>query len=229
MSGAEHRLVELAPRDAVAVLAAVRALVLADEIETFLGDCTHPLDVRPILHVEDRAHMQAAHRRVRVPGAARSVALEDRIESLGIVRQVLERHGGVLDEGDRFAVAFHRHHDVEARFAHFGDRSLERGLCGPDHAMREAEIAHEFLEPRELRKQRLVLDAMELDDQEALEARRSPCGRSCCGRSGCRGQGRSSCDRRAQPLRGRERQYDASPPSLRGTKETGRRPTLSGV
>ena len=94
--------------------------------------------------------MQAADGSVGVPGSARAVALEDGVETLGIVRQVVERHRGVFNERDRFAVAFHGHHDVEAGLANLGDLRLEARLGGADHAVREAEIAHEVLEPREL-------------------------------------------------------------------------------
>ena len=45
---------------------------------------------------------------------------------------------------------------------------LEVRLGGADHAVREAEIAHERLEPCELSKQRLILLSMEFDDQQAL-------------------------------------------------------------
>ena len=44
---AEHALVELRARDAVAVLAGVRALEAADELEGLLGDRAHRPDVRP--------------------------------------------------------------------------------------------------------------------------------------------------------------------------------------
>jgi hypothetical protein len=58
--------------------------------------------------------------------------------------EMLERHRAVLDERDRFPVAFHRHHDVEARLAHFPDVALERGVGDLDDAARKAEIAHEL-------------------------------------------------------------------------------------
>src|ERR1700693_3827900 len=102
-----------------------------------------------------------------IPGPPRAMALEDRVESLGIVSQILDGHGGVLNEGDRFAVALHRHHDVEARLAHFGDLRLEIRLDGATHAVRKAQIAHKALKPCELRKQRLILEPMKFDDQEA--------------------------------------------------------------
>ena len=70
-------------------------------------------------HVEDRPHVQRADRGVRVPGAARAVLLEHLREAVGVLGEVLERHRAVLDEGHRLAVALHRHHDVEARLAHF--------------------------------------------------------------------------------------------------------------
>ena len=73
---AEHELVEFRAHDAVAVLAGMRALVVAHHREGFLGDGAHRLHVLLLAQVQHRAHMQAADRGVRVPGAARAVLLE---------------------------------------------------------------------------------------------------------------------------------------------------------
>ena len=70
--------------------------------------------------------MQRADRGVRVPGAARAVLGEHLGQALRVVGEVLQRHGAVLDEGDRLAVALHGHHDVEPGLAHFPQRRLRR-------------------------------------------------------------------------------------------------------
>jgi hypothetical protein len=66
---AEHLLVELGARDAVAMLAGMRALVVAHQREGLLGDGPHRRHVLVELEVEHRAHMQAADRGMGIPGA----------------------------------------------------------------------------------------------------------------------------------------------------------------
>ena len=70
---------------------------------------------------------------------------------------MLQRHGAILDEGDRFALLLHRHHDVEAGGAQFGDRRLQLQI-GHRHdaalviaaaAEAVAEIAHHVLQRRD--------------------------------------------------------------------------------
>ena len=88
---AEHRLVELGAHQPVAVLARMRALVFADHRERLLGDRPHLSDFELLLDVEHRAHMQAADRGVRVPGAVGAVLFEDPGQPLGVVGKVFER------------------------------------------------------------------------------------------------------------------------------------------
>ncbi len=172
---AEHELVEFGAHDAVAVLAGMRALVVAHHREGFLGDGAHRLHVLLLPQVQHRAHVQAADRGVRVPGAARAVLLEHLREALRVVREVDQRHRAVLDEGDRLPLLLHRHHDVEAGGAHVGDRGLQRRIGHLDHTApfgavlveAEAEIAHrggEILQPALV----LHLALVELDQQDRL-------------------------------------------------------------
>ncbi len=130
---AEHGLVELAAHDAVAVLARVRALELAHHGEGFLGDGAHGGHVLVQAQIEHRAHVQAAFGGMGVPGAARAVAGETGGQALGIFGQVLQRHGAVLDKGDRLGLVLHRHHDVQARGAQIGDGGLQAQLIDIDH------------------------------------------------------------------------------------------------
>ena len=115
---AEHRLVELGAHQPVAVLARMRALVLADHRKRFLGDRPHLLDLELLLDVQHRADMQAADRGVGVPGAVGAVLFEDPGQPLGVFGEVFEAHRAIFEKRDRFAVALHRHHDVEALRAH---------------------------------------------------------------------------------------------------------------
>ena len=144
--GAEHRLVELAAHDAVAVLAGVRAPVPADHLEAFLRDRPHGARAFGGLQVDDGAHVQGAHRGMRVPGAAGAVAGEDFVEAAGVLGEVFQAHRAVLDERDRLPVALHRHHDVQARLAHLPDRALERRLHRLHHRAGEAQVRHPLAE-----------------------------------------------------------------------------------
>ncbi len=159
------------PRDpfaaaqAVAVLAAVRALVAAHERRRLLGDRAH-LRRAVAPHVEDRPHVQRADRRVRVPGAARSVAREHLGQRVGVVGEVRERHRAVLDEADRLAVALQAHHDVEAGLPHLPEALLRAVVGHLDDASRQAQVAHQRDEMRELRDERRLRVAGELDQQD---------------------------------------------------------------
>ena len=165
---AEHRLVELGAHQAVAVLAGMGALVGAHHGERFLGDRAHRLDVLLLLQIEDRPHVQAADRGVRVPGAARAVPGEQLGQPRGVVGQVLERHRAVLDERHRFAGALHRHDDVEPGLAYLPDPALGGGLGRLDHRAPKAEIGHQLAQTAQLSDLRLWLVAGELDQQESI-------------------------------------------------------------
>ena len=64
---------EFRAHDAVAVLAGMRAFVFAHHREGVLGDGAHGAHVLVEPQIEHRAHVQAADRGVRIPGAARAI------------------------------------------------------------------------------------------------------------------------------------------------------------
>ena len=105
---------------------------------------------------------------MRVPGALGAVLVEHGGQALGVVGQMLERHRAVLDEGDGFAVALHAHHDVEAGFAHLPDRFLLARVGHLDDGLRQAEIAHQFLEPVEAAQIFGLIVLGELDEQQRI-------------------------------------------------------------
>ena len=150
------------------MLARVRALVLLDHRERLLGDGAHGPGVFLQLEIEHGAHVQAADGGVRIPGALGAVLAEDGGEALGVVGEVLERYGAVLDEGDGFALALHRHHDVEARGAHLPYGLLAGSVRDLDHALRVAEIAHQLVEPVEAAQVLRLLVLGELDEQQRV-------------------------------------------------------------
>ena len=117
-AGAKHRLVEFAAHDAVAMLAAVRAFVFAHQGEAFLGHRAHGA-------TSAGSFMLSTGRTCRQPteACAYQVPLvpwraNTSFSLFGVVGEVLQVDRAVLDEGDRFAVALHRHHDVQPGLAH---------------------------------------------------------------------------------------------------------------
>ncbi len=165
---AEERFDEFRARETVAVLARVGAVVAAHQLRGLLRDGAHPGDVAAELHVEDRAHVQAADRGVGVPRAAGAVLGEHLGDGVGVVGEVFERHRAILDEGDRLRVALHRHHDVEAGLADLPDGALARRLHHLDHRAGEAVVAHAGVEAPEVALERREVVARELRQQQAV-------------------------------------------------------------
>ena len=88
--------------------------------------------------------MQATDRGMRIPGALGTVFVEYLRQTVGVFSQMLQRHRAVFDEGHRFAVALHRHHDVEPGLAHFPEFALHGRVNDFDHAARQAAIRHQL-------------------------------------------------------------------------------------
>ena len=170
----EHEFMKFGTDDAVAMFARVRAFVFLHHGERLLGDGAHGLDVLLLPQIEHRPHMQTAGAGMRVPGTARAVLLENPRQPRGVVRKVIERHRAVLDEGYRLPLVLHRHHDVEARGAHLGDRRLQRGVEHIDHAApmlaglvpAETEIAHHIMQTGKAADILLLIRLAELDQQD---------------------------------------------------------------
>ena len=167
-SPAVHRLVEFGTGDAVAVLARMRALVFAHQREGFLGDRPHLGRAGRVFQVDDRAHVQTALGGMGIPGAFGAVLVKDLGEALGIVGQIGQGHRAVLDEGDRLTVALHRHHDIQPGLAHAPDLALLGGRKRFDHAVRIAEIAHQFDQLRQMRALFVEVVAGEFHQQHGL-------------------------------------------------------------
>ena len=123
---AEHLLVECAAHQAVAVLARQRAAELQHQIGDVVGNRLELRHAGRGLEVDDRAHVQAADRGVRVDAGDGAVAGDQLLEARDVVAQPLGRHRGVLDERDRLGVALHRHRQPERRLAHVPHPRLRR-------------------------------------------------------------------------------------------------------
>ncbi len=151
--------------EAVAVLAGKRPFVFAHHGARLLGDRAHLR--RPVTaQVEDRPHVQRADRRVRIPRAARAVPREHLRQPVDVLGQMLERHGAILDERDRLAVALQAHHDVEPGLAHVPQRLLRAGIRHFDHAARQAELAHQGDQILQAAQRSVARLADEFDEQD---------------------------------------------------------------
>ncbi len=107
-------------------------------------------------------------------------------EAVGVIGEVFEPHGAILEKGDRFPVALHRHHDVEAGCAHFPDRLLKGGVDRLDDGAREAEIAHQFDERLEAPQVFRRVVAGELGQQDRRRLALDEAVDDWRGTSGCR-------------------------------------------
>ncbi len=89
-------------------------------------------------------------------------------QPVGVLREVFERYCTVLDEGHRFSVALHRHHDVEPGFAHFPDFLLQRRIRNLRHCAGMPEIAHHLCQALQLCNRRVPVLAREFHQQNCL-------------------------------------------------------------
>ncbi len=112
--------------------------------------------------------MQAADRGVGVERPLGAVLAEDLGELVGVLGQVLERHGAVLDEGHGLPVALHRHHDVEPRLSHFPQVLLRAGLQQLHDAAGEAQVRHELREALHAPHLLVAIVAGELHQQDRV-------------------------------------------------------------
>ena len=105
---------------------------------------------------------------MRVPRAARAVLREHLRQAIDVVGEMRQRHRAVLDEGHRLAVALHAHHDVEPGLAHVPQRFLRVRVGHRHDTARQAVVAHQLDELRELRHCLVARVADELDQQDRV-------------------------------------------------------------
>ena len=127
----------------VAVFARIGTLVFAHQLRCFLGNRAHLYGTIGF-HIEDRPHMQAADRGMCIPGAFGAVFLKYLGQASRVFSKVRQRHRAVFDKTNRFAVALHRHHDIEAGLAHFPNRLLQIGIGDFHHTARKSQVSHEL-------------------------------------------------------------------------------------
>ena len=112
--------------------------------------------------------MQAADRSMRIPSALGAMLGENLIQLFGVIGQIIQPHRAIFNEGNRFPIPLHGHHDIEARFAHLGNRGLEARIRRAHHLAGMAQIRHHFVKPRQIAQQRAIFLAVEFHNQQAI-------------------------------------------------------------
>ena len=102
---AEDAPVELAAHESVAVLAAVHAAVLRDEVAHLVGHGAQRLDRPGAGEVHERTDVQASRRGVSIEAGAQPVAREQLGEARRVLGEVRRIHRRVLDERQRALAA----------------------------------------------------------------------------------------------------------------------------
>ena len=126
--GAIECLIEPTAHTAVAVFAGERAAVGAQQFRRELGDGAHLLHFRRLLDVDQRADVEAAGAGVGVIGHAHAQVATERLDARDVGGQVLRRHRGVLDKGQRLPFPAHAHQQAEAHLAQAPDVGLARAV-----------------------------------------------------------------------------------------------------
>ena len=159
---------EFGPHNAITMFAGMAALVFPHQGEAFLGNGAHFRDICAVLHVQHGAHMQAAHGCVRIPGALGAMLGENLIQLFGVIRQIIQTDRAIFNEGNRFPIALHGHHDIEASFTHLSNRCLKACISGAHHLAGMAQIRHHFIKPGQIPHQRAIFLAVEFHNQQAI-------------------------------------------------------------
>ncbi len=150
---AEQVPVELAAGQAVAVLGGVGAAELGDQVADLLGNGAHLRDLLRTGEVDERAHVQAAHRRVAVEPGAHAVPLEHLGEPLAVLGEPGRVDGRVLDERGRpVGPAARGHQQPEAGLADLEQGGLLGGGLGAQRVVAVPVALPQRGEPVQLRR-----------------------------------------------------------------------------
>ena len=93
---------------------------------------------------------------------------ENLIQFFGVIGQIIQTDGAIFNEGNRFPIALHGHHDIEASFTHLSNRGLKARISGAHHLAGMAQIRHHFIQPRQIAQQRAIFLAVEFHNQQAI-------------------------------------------------------------
>ena len=163
---------------AIAVFARINPLVFTHQFRGFFRDRAH-FHRAVGTHVQYRSHVQRTDRRVRVPGALRTVFFKYFGKTPRVFGEMLQWHAAIFDEAHRLTVPAHRHQDVEARFAYVPQRFLRAAVDHFDDAIRHTEVRHHHSEIVQFfREQRVVVackfhqqNRFRLPDQRRIDDR----------------------------------------------------------
>ena len=137
------------------MLTRMRAAKRVDKGKGLLGDGAHGLGTTCLFHVQNRPHVKASHRGMRIPGALCPMLVKDGGQLVGIVGKVFQFDSAVLEKGHRLCFVLLAHHNVEAGFPPFGNTALHGWINGIDHTTTpvlplvpaKAKIAHHLMKP----------------------------------------------------------------------------------
>ena len=88
----------------ITVFTAESAFEFAHQFAGLFTDLTHLLSTIAS-HIQDRAHMQCADRRMRIPSTFGAMAFKNLCQRTGVFSQMHQRHSAVFDEAHGFAVS----------------------------------------------------------------------------------------------------------------------------
>ena len=130
--GAKETLVHPAAGAAIAVFTAERSAIAVQKIHGKVHDLRHFRDFPGHLGVDERSDVKATGAGVGVVGHPRAQAVTELLKFGDVLRQMVGRNGGILDEGNRLVVAADAHHETQSDLAHGPDVFLSRGINDRD-------------------------------------------------------------------------------------------------
>ena len=131
----------------VTVFPGMRAFVFTHHLHGFFGNGAHFTGAFFLFHVQHRPDVQGADRGMRIESTCCPMFMKNIRQAPGILGKVFQSHGTVFNKGNRFTVAFHRHHDIQAGFTYFPDGILKFIVSGLDHCIRETQVRHQLHQP----------------------------------------------------------------------------------
>src|SRR5690606_6707956 len=166
--GAEDPLVQFAPGQPVAVLAAHHPAKLDRQVRRRLGQLPHRPHPGGRLQAHQRADVEAAGAGVGVEGRAGAVLRHQPQDLADVLGQVFNRDGDVLDAGDRLGVALDAHQQTQARLAYRPDVGLLLRVVDGQRVLHHALLGQVPGQALDLGAQLRLALAVELDGQDRV-------------------------------------------------------------
>ena len=106
------------------MLAAHGAAELQHQVADLLGDRGHELDFFLLFEIDQRPNVHTADADMAVVAGTGAMIVDDFFKAAEKFWELQGVDGGILDEGDRFALAFDPHQQAEPGFAYPPDAAL---------------------------------------------------------------------------------------------------------